>query len=503
MLKSGVMLMAAVVMWPGYQDPAAFKPFSSEAGRFTVSMPGQPKEDATTVKTAVGEIKVFNFQVEVDEGVYIVGYSDYPEKFVRASSPDKMLDGGVNGMMTSSKGTVLSLKKVTRDGFPGRELSYTMKGPAGEKALGRAHLLLVNSRVYQVVVVGKESMSKSATADSFLASFKFKPGPALTAVSAEPASAARAEKSTAAFAPFSSDAGRFEVSMPGEPKETRTTVKTAVGDIKVFMFEVDHRDGDYVVGFSDYPEKILRASGPDAALEGGQKGAVNGVKGTLLTSKKIKQDGFPGLEFSYNLTAAGVPGKALGRSRLILVKNRLYQVVVIAALSKAKSAANDAFFDSFKFDAGPATEQAVAAAPAKKAPPRATRLRNAAPAPRSRIANMPRGPVQRRPSAKGSQAAVDSAKWVVWNLDDKPGGISIRVPSQTPERREEAGILGADKRDVFTWADGDVELHLPKPDDPRSRAGRRTGIGLGCGARRLREGDQWGQSPQRAQGVRP
>ena len=56
-----------------------------------------------------------------------------------------------------------------------------MKGPAGEKALGRAHLLLVNSRVYQVVVVGKESMSKSATADSFLASFKFEPGPALTA----------------------------------------------------------------------------------------------------------------------------------------------------------------------------------------------------------------------------------------------------------------------------------------------------------------------------------
>ena len=85
------------------KSTAGSETFSSEAGRFTVSMPGRPKEDATTVKTAVGEIKVFNFQVEVDEGVYIVGYSDYPrKKFVRASSPDKMLDGGVNGMMTSS-----------------------------------------------------------------------------------------------------------------------------------------------------------------------------------------------------------------------------------------------------------------------------------------------------------------------------------------------------------------------------------------------------------------
>ena len=133
--------------------------------------------------------------------------------------------------------------------------------------------------------------------------------------------------------------------MPGEPKETKTTVQD--GGRRHQGFSCSRSTTATRTMSSDTPTTPRRSCGPPAPMQpssrGSQKGAVTGVKGTLLTSKKIKQDGFPGLEFSYNLTAAGVPGKAVGRSRLILVKNRLYQVVVIAALSKAKSAANGAF----------------------------------------------------------------------------------------------------------------------------------------------------------------
>ena len=99
------------------------KPFSSEAGRFTVSMPGEPNQKAETIKTASGEIKVVGFQVEQEDGVYIVSYTDYAEKMVRASSPGKLLDEGVTGMVTGVNGTLLTSKKVTQDTFPAREFS--------------------------------------------------------------------------------------------------------------------------------------------------------------------------------------------------------------------------------------------------------------------------------------------------------------------------------------------------------------------------------------------
>jgi hypothetical protein len=54
---------------------------------------------------------------------------------------------------------------------------------------------------------------------------------------------------------------------------------------------------------------------------------------------------------------------------------------------------------------------------------------------------------------------VDPGTWDVWTLEIDTGGVSFRVPSD-PARRQESGILGTAKRDVFTWSAGNAEYTL-------------------------------------------
>jgi hypothetical protein len=469
MAISGVMIMTAAVAISSYQEPAAgLKRFSSAAGGFEISLPGEPKEEVRTTKTANGEIKIFNLQLEREDGVYMVAYSNHPESQERTVGADAMLEAGVKGMLQATESTLLTKKSITQDGFPGREITYTMKGPGpNDKAHGRAKFVLVNGRMYQVVIVGSETMAKSATADAVFASFKLKPGRVPAAKTGEMKAAAAGAKSTAEFATFSSPAGRFEVSLPGEPAESKNTIKTAAGNIQVVTYEVNHVDGQYIIGTSDYPEKLMRTANVDQGLEGSQNGIVTSAKGKLLGSKKIKQDGFPGLEFTYSLNSPEIGGKAIGRVRLFLVNSRLYQVFVIAEETKVRSAANDAFFESFKFEPGAAAEKPVAAATPKRVPtPRARDLRKAAPE-RAKAGAMPRGPAARRGVAKRSETDVDPASWKAWTLEKGGASISIRVPSD-PTRRQESGIFGKAKREVFTWSAGDAEFTLRSQTIPKA-----------------------------------
>ena len=51
-----------------------------------------------------------------------------------------------------------------------------------------------------------------------------------------------------------------------------------------------------------------------------------------------------------------------------------------------------------------------------------------------------------------------------------PAGLSIRVPSQTPERARRRASSGPTSKDVFTWADGDVEFTFRSQTIPEAAA---------------------------------
>jgi hypothetical protein len=151
-------------------DDANTKPgdFAPKGGRFTVQMPGQPKEQTNKVNTAIGPIDVHLFVSAPDPNTaYIVGYSDYPEEMIKKSDSQKILDGARDGAVKNVNGKLDSEKKITIDGHPGRDFSI-----ATEHFEGRDRIYLVNNRLYQVMMVGSRDFVTSKDAEKFLDSFK-------------------------------------------------------------------------------------------------------------------------------------------------------------------------------------------------------------------------------------------------------------------------------------------------------------------------------------------
>lgn len=133
---------------------------------------------------------------------------------------------------------------------------------------------------------------------------------------------------------FSSTAGNFTVSLPGTPtKESETDDDGSVAN----NFTVVYGETVYLVTYSDLvdenqvnPEEIF-----DAVCEGY---AADGDK--LVNKREIKLNGgYPGRIVELN-TTDGMVGKA----SMYLVKNRLYQLIVISPSTEEQ----EKFFESFR-----------------------------------------------------------------------------------------------------------------------------------------------------------
>jgi hypothetical protein len=78
--------------------------FTSDAGGFSVEMPGTPNEQSQTQPTAVGNIEIHMFMLQQgEEELYMVGYNDMPAELIEGLSEDDikgMLQGGKQGALT-------------------------------------------------------------------------------------------------------------------------------------------------------------------------------------------------------------------------------------------------------------------------------------------------------------------------------------------------------------------------------------------------------------------
>jgi hypothetical protein len=144
---------------------------------------------------------------------------------------------------------------------------------------------------------------------------------------------------------FSHKEGKFTVTVPKKPVEQKQKLKTEAGELDVYMFVVDQKDRGYITSYTDYPKGTVTNKNREKVLEGARDGSVKGVKGKLISDKKIKlgkmHDGY---ELQIQLPNKGVTI----RSRIYLVGDRLYQVVALGPADFTKGKEVDAYFDSFK-----------------------------------------------------------------------------------------------------------------------------------------------------------
>ncbi len=147
------------------QPPAAY---SSPEGKYQIAFPGTPKLSVQSTKTDLGELKVFiTTYVAKDGTVFLLSYTDMPEKAVRPENHATLFEGvkeikGFKGEIVSEKTLEFGVNKL-----PGRELIVD-KG----KQRIRFRAILRENRLYQVAVIGTAETVAAKTADAFFDSLE-------------------------------------------------------------------------------------------------------------------------------------------------------------------------------------------------------------------------------------------------------------------------------------------------------------------------------------------
>lgn len=136
---------------------------------------------------------------------------------------------------------------------------------------------------------------------------------------------------------YSSTPGRFVLLMPAEPRVTEQGVETAVGKLSNNVFLSLTQSAAFVISYADLPPDF----NPKGLLDNVRQGAIDGIKGTLISSSNIKHKGHPGREFQ----ASSEGG--IYTSKIFLVKTRIYQLVVVAQPGKVSDADVHRFLNSF------------------------------------------------------------------------------------------------------------------------------------------------------------
>lgn len=147
------------------------------------------------------------------------------------------------------------------------------------------------------------------------------------------------------FKEFTSKEGRFSVDFPGTPKDSKEPVSK--GGPMQTQYYVDGPTGAYLVSFQDNPNLAKAGKAElEKSLVTAQATVQKATQGKLISAKEISLDkDTPGREYEFDVLAG--PGGVF-RSRAYMVKDRLYQVIVVGQKDFARSKDADRFLGSFR-----------------------------------------------------------------------------------------------------------------------------------------------------------
>jgi hypothetical protein len=130
--------------------------YNSAEGRYTVSLPAQPKVTTQESATADGQ-KFLQYMATVNQPnvIYQVGYFDHVPG--TSFSADRARDG----MVSAVKGTLVSERVINLSGYPGRELKVGAKSNTTDYIL-LAKFWDTENRVYVLQVVYPKSSESEA-----------------------------------------------------------------------------------------------------------------------------------------------------------------------------------------------------------------------------------------------------------------------------------------------------------------------------------------------------
>jgi hypothetical protein len=159
---AAVVILVSAALVTGADD----EKYTSKAGKYAVAFPAGAKVK-TDVKDA-GGLKM-NFAIVEDQGnAFAVIHIDLPEQ-PKGDAVKAFLDSVENGALRKTGAKVVESKDTTfgKEKYPSREVVMEKDGTKG-----RARLILVETRVYAILVRGPGDFATGKDADRFLDSFE-------------------------------------------------------------------------------------------------------------------------------------------------------------------------------------------------------------------------------------------------------------------------------------------------------------------------------------------
>jgi hypothetical protein len=142
--------------------------FTSQDGAFSVELPGKPLVGSQSVPVGAETMEVHTFSLSSDKESYTMTYSDFPAAALQAGAV-AVLEGALKG--ASGQGTLLNQESITVDGNPGIQGEFEVPGTG----YSWYKAVIVEQRMYQLIVIAQNKDVTAQEARRFLDSFKLVP----------------------------------------------------------------------------------------------------------------------------------------------------------------------------------------------------------------------------------------------------------------------------------------------------------------------------------------
>lgn len=155
----------AGIVAPAMAQDSIWKRFTSSRGRFSVVMPGTPKERKEN------DLSIFEVVRDEESVRYAVGFLDLPVAPGKNARLQNEVYEGVRKGAAKEQGDLISYRTIALKGYPGREMNFKLS----DNLVARWRVYLVNKRAYFVNVTTTQENQQTGLAtsiDVFLNSFR-------------------------------------------------------------------------------------------------------------------------------------------------------------------------------------------------------------------------------------------------------------------------------------------------------------------------------------------
>jgi hypothetical protein len=162
---SFVVCIACASMLAACSPKYDWREVRGSAAPFVVLLPAKPSSHTRTVNLGGVDVSMTMTAADVDGVTFAVGTAELPD----AAKAQQALDAMKTALVRNIGGTVQREKLSPPGAVPA---SIDIQATGAESRVLLARLIAKDKRIYQVIVVGKQSSLPPEAADTFLTSFK-------------------------------------------------------------------------------------------------------------------------------------------------------------------------------------------------------------------------------------------------------------------------------------------------------------------------------------------